>query len=216
MDIKLSSKEWSVMKALDPKGKGPREMLNARGVGLVVCKKKSLDGDDLRGVRNAVRKPVREGLIEMPAGERGMYRISDRGRRKLAAGEKVFASKFARGEVLDAVKAAGKDRLEAVVKVAKKAVAKKAVVKKVNKKSSKKPDAKVAKAAAKKAVAKKGNKKSAKKVTKPAKQKAAVKISTVDASKVVPMAKGTNGKGQGPPKFKRRVPRTTYADKASE
>jgi hypothetical protein len=196
MDIKLSSKEWSAMKALDPKGKGPREMLNARQIGSLVLRKKeeNLEQEDIRVIRNAMRKPVREGLIEMPASHRGKYRISDRGRKKLAAGEKVFASKFARGDATDAAKAAGRDRQKAAgKKVAKKKVAKKKVAKKATKKAT-------------------ATKKKATKKPKP-------KIKVVDKSKdkkadKVKGANGENGKRKGPPSFKRRRPRSTYADKA--
>jgi DNA-binding PadR family transcriptional regulator len=211
MIVKLSKAEQKTLSALDPKGKGPKPWQTAREVGGGVFRKKpeNLSQEEIRVVRNAFRKLIREGLVEMNATSRGQYRITDRGRKLTASGKTEFDGKFDRGDATKAAKAAGKARLKARPKTkAKKAPAKKAPAKKAAKKAAK------AKAKPKKAAAKKAPKKAAKKAAskkapakKAASKKAAkTKVKVVDKTKdgqKAAKSEGNNGARQKP-KFKRR------------
>lgn len=219
MIIKLSKAEQKTLSALDPKGKGPKPWQTAREVGGGVFRKKpeNLTQEEIRVVRNAFRKLVREDLVEMSSTSRGQYRITDRGRKIGSSGDTEFDGKFDRGDATKAAKAAGKARLKVrpkpkkaakpATKKAAKAKPKKAPAKKAKpeKKDAKKA---AAKAKPKKAEAKKTTKKAAAK--KAAKKPAKVKVEVVDETKDAgaTKAKGSNGhSGNGErkkPKFKRR------------
>lgn len=206
MIIKLSKAEQKTLSALDPKKSGTKPWLSAREVGVGVFRKKleNLTQGEIREVRNAFRKLVRENLVEMSATERGKYQIHDRGRRLLSAGATEFEGRFLRGEATKAAKAAGAARLKTRPKPAKKAT------KKATKKVAKK-------AAPKKASKKKATKKATKKrVVKKSTSRAKVKVvdRTKDAS-TPKAAKGSNGRNSGnshdkttiehkKPRFKRR------------
>jgi len=219
MIVKLSKAEQKTLSALDPKGKGSRPWQTAREVGGGVFRKKpeNLTQEEIRVVRNAFRKLIREGLVEMNASSRGQYRITDRGRKIVASGESEFDGKFDRGEATKAAKAAGQARMKTRPKT-KKAPAKKAAAKAKPKKAAKKAAPKKAakkaapkKAAAKKAAPKKAAKAESKKpAAKKAAKKPAPKVQVVDktkeGAKEAKEAKGSNGTNGASkkPKFKRR------------
>jgi hypothetical protein len=174
MIVKLSKHEKKTLTALDPEGKGTRTWMSARDITAVVFRKKveNLSQEEIRVVRNAVRKPVRECLVEMSEENRGQYRITDKGRKINSSGEMQFDSIHERGMATKAAKESGEKRAKKapVKKENKKVTAKKAPAKKeVESKAPKKAPAKKAK---KEGVAAKAPKKDPKKV--PAK-KASVK-----------------------------------------
>jgi hypothetical protein len=219
MIVKLSKPEHKTLSALDPKGKGNRPWQTARELAGVVFRKKpeNANQDEIRAVRNALRKPLRENLVEMNPAARGQYRINERGRKLMASGLVEFTGQFDRGDATTAAKAAGQARMKARPKTkkasAKKATTKKASAKKAPKKKAPtkrtakkatakkapKKAAKAAKKAPKKATAKAPTKKAAKAVAKP---KVVVEDKTKDGSKD---AKAASGNGESSrPKFKRR------------
>lgn len=193
MIVKLSSAEKKTLSALDPKASGNKPWQTAREVGGGVFRKKpeNLDQEEIRVVRNAFRKLVRESLVEMNGSDRGQYRISERGRKLLAAGMPNFESKFQRGEATQAAKDAGEARMKARPKKApsKKTAAKPAAKKTPPKKT--KPAAK-AKPASKKPAAK------AKPKAEPKKE-----APKAEAPKAEAKAEGSNGTHKKP-QFKRR------------
>lgn len=193
MIVKLSSAEKKTLLALDPKGGGAKPWQTAREVGGGVFRKKpeNLEQEEIRVVRNAFRKLVREALVEMNPADRGQYRVSDRGRKLIAAKVPDFESRFQRGEATAAAKSAGAARMKERPRKAKKAPAKK-----VAKATPKAKKAAPKKAPAKKAPAKKAAPKKA------AKSKIAVEDKTAAAATT--KTDGGNGTAHQKPKFKRR------------
>lgn len=187
MIIKLSKSEQKTLSALDPKGKGQRPWQSAREVGSGVYKKAQdkLSQEEIRVVRNAFRKIVREGMVEMSTAERGKYRITDFGRKLMGSGDSEFEGRYERGEATKAAKIAGEERLA------------------VRPKASKAP-----KEAKKKATKKKASKKKKTAKTAAAPKKGRVKVvDKTDGEEA--HAKGSNGEGgangeRKKPKFKRR------------
>jgi len=229
MIVKLSKHEKKTLVALDPTGKGARAWMSARDITAAVFRKKveNLSQEEIRVVRNAFRKPVRECLIEMSEENRGQYRITDKGRKINGSGEMQFDSIHERGTATKAAKESGEKRAKkapAKKETTKKAAAKKAPAKKaeaeVKAKAPKKAPAKKAKkASAKKAPAKKAKKAKSeepKVLTKIFKAKVAKK--KADKSEEIPVEdqtaqaapEGTNGTAKKRPSFKRKAPPAVY------
>lgn len=204
MIVKLSKSEQKTLKAVDP-GKGARWWMTAREIAAAVFGKKpeNLNQDNIRTVRNAFRKLVRESLMEMSGADRGKYRISERGRKVVAAGATEFDSKFERGTATDAAKAQAEARMKS--KPRKKAATKKAAKKAKAKKSPKKPPRKPTKAKA-------AVKAKAKKQSKPAKK---TKIAVEDKTSKETKGGNSNGQRRGTPTFKRRKVKSSYTDQTA-
>lgn len=207
MIVRLSKAEHKTLTALDPEAKGSRNWMTARNITASVFRKKeeNVTSEEIRTVRNAFRKLVREELVEMGAVEnRGEYRIGERGRKILVSEETEFESSYERGSATLASKEAGEKRKNAWEKaIAKNEKKAKPAAKKA--KSEKAPKAKVkAKAPAKKAAPK----------VKEAKAAPAKKPETkVDA----PKQEKKEAKGNGAPRtFQRKAPPPTVAEKQAE
>jgi len=208
MIVRLSKSEHKTLTALDPEAKGSRTWMTARAITATVFRKKveNVEAEEIRTVRNAFRKLVREELVEMGAVEnRGEYRIGERGRKILVSEETEFESTYERGSATLASKEAGEKRKnaweKAIAKNEKKAPAKKAAAPK--KAAASKAKVK-AKAPAKKAAPK----------VKEAKAAPAKKPETkVDA----PKQEKKEAKGNGAPRtFQRKAPPPTVAEKQAE
>lgn len=171
MIVKLTKSEQKTLSALDPEKAGGRAWRAAREVAEVVFKSvKSIEQEHIRTIRNAFRRIVREGLVEMSAEERGMYRITLRGRKILSGGDVELDGMFTRGEATEAMRANAVSRMKhfgtkptKVVKKAAKAkkAAKKAMkaekaVKKIPKRASTKSVVEQRQSAPKKAIKTKG------------------------------------------------------------
>jgi DNA-binding PadR family transcriptional regulator len=206
MQIKLSKDEVKALKSLDPKTKGDRPWQTARQVAGGVFRKKeeNLDQDQIRVVRNAFRKIVRENLVEISTKDRGNYRITDKGRKLLISGETELTGVFERGLATRRGKEAAAVKKVAPKKATKVKAAPKKAAKKAPKKAAKKAEVAKVAAAPKKASTKK----------KSPSKKAAIKVEDKTATATAkPETKNGNGKGdavrKGPPQFKRRKLATT-------
>lgn len=113
MIVKLSKSEQKMLQALDPECKGARNWMKARDIAASVFRKKAenVTTEEIRAVRNAFRKPVREELVEMGGVDsRGQYRIAERGRKILNDGETEFEGVYERGSATLGAKEDGEKR----------------------------------------------------------------------------------------------------------
>ena len=188
MIVKFNKNEMKTLKTVDPKQRGGRDWIDARAVAAKFFGKSDskIGQSQIRTVRNAFRKLVREGLIEMSATTRGNYRISEKGRKFLKSGDAELKGVFERGSVTEAAKAQSKARSGARPAKGKKAATKRKAAEK----------------------SKKAPKKAAKK-SKP-KTKKKDKIEVVDKTKKKAKGNGVkakaNNKGNPKPAPKRKVP----------
>lgn len=198
MIVKMTKPEMKTLEVLDPEKKGAKNWLTARAIAAGVFKKKeeNLSQEQIRVVRNSLRKPVREQLVEMSPTVRGEYRISDRGRKLLSAGATEFEGLFERGEATLKSKEAAAVRMGSKPKAEKKA-----------KPSTKKTTKKAKKAPAKKASTKKK-----------AFTKTAAPVEAAEATKKAPKkakAKKAPAK-KAKAKAKTKTPNIVIEDKTSE
>ena len=195
MIVKLSKYEVKTLASLDPKGSGGgRPWQTARQVGSVLFKRKEekLSQEEVRVVRNAFRKLIREGLVEMGGTERGKYRVSEMGKKSCESGKTEFEGKFNRGEATKAAKAAGQIRAKERSQKSVTSSVKKKVAKATPKKAAKAPAKKIAEITKKaepkkslKKVVKKAVKKISAKPTKVARKPAKKLVSKKTSPKVV-------------------------------
>jgi hypothetical protein len=78
---KVNSKETKILEALNGSGSGSREIWTIEELGAECFKSKSKKQQN-SWTRNSLRRLIRSGMIEKV--ERGKYRVSDSGRKKLA------------------------------------------------------------------------------------------------------------------------------------
>lgn len=192
MIIKLSLAEKKTLTALDPKGKGARPWQTAREIGSVVFRKNltNLESGEIRAVRNAFRKLVREDLVEMSPTDRGSYCITDAGRKLVAAGFPDFEGKFVRGEATIQSKQASAARAQQTRPKVKKVRVKKSAKKVAEPKApkpGKKPSKKAVKKVAKKATKKVGRKAPKKRSSKRSKS-ATAPLVAAEAPVLLPIA----------------------------
>ena len=202
MKVRLNKAEVRTLTALDPSGSGHRNWYNAREAAGGIFEKdpEQMVQTEIRVARNAFRKLVREELLEMGVGElRGMYRITEKGRKTRDSGETDFDSIFDRGEI-------------SKMKSDQKSSPKKASTKKSTKKKSTKK-----KAAKKKAVKKAASKKTAPKkdARAPVIERTPFPVEDQSATSTVAQESDSGGNGESSPlrrRFRRRNAPAAYGE----
>lgn len=197
MIVKLNKAEQNTLAAMDYAGRGPRNWINAREVASKLFRKKEklLTQGEIRVVRNAFRRLVRESVIDKGDGDkRGMYRVTDKGRKM--RGQTEFDSIYTRGEISSQQKS--------------KSSAKKA-------RSRRKSKSKSAKTKCSKSISKK-TKKSRSSKPKEMRKVPPSPFTVEDKSGTVDRIRSGNGHGKDRParrKFKRRNFPVTYGDSSN-